>query len=405
MYNLQLRRSSSVNRDFVSKQTTVHINKAITDRDAPPKKKHVRGIILGTYEDKSSDFFYDIASKLPIFSNPLICWKFLYVMHKLLRDGYKSSVKDGITHAALIVRLQSVWVTDYSTCVNTFQNSVCNSSGYPVDCYLRLLIIRLRLHRKYELLPGNLEIGSHELTFALGALPDHMFQFTVDLMDALEEILGFGLTIVDSFSQVRSKIFTAAGQCKMAPVLLCLQDAAAIYELVVHFLFKLHDLLGNDTMFGHRARFTSLHNSLKSFFEQAAHVQYFHSLVQIPALSQKPPNFCQQSELTSYQTPKVTVDESDLPTSGDESSLSAVADGKTPCHSAADPNTVSSPTAALQNLDEDSCQLREKNSWPDEKLPKHSCNDLHSQTTVSPLSRNRPTNHSQCRNHMQSDDV
>ncbi|KAF5395764.1 hypothetical protein PHET_11755 [Paragonimus heterotremus] len=105
-------------------------------------------------------------------------------------------------------------------------------------------------------------------------------------MDALEDILSFGLTIVDSFSQVRSKIFTAAGQCKMAPVLLCLQDAAAIYELIVHFLFRLHDLLGNDTMFGHRARFTSLHNSLKSFFEQAAHVQYFHSLVQIPALSQ-----------------------------------------------------------------------------------------------------------------------
>ncbi|KAF7233668.1 hypothetical protein EG68_12187 [Paragonimus skrjabini miyazakii] len=393
MHNLQLRRSSSVNRDLVSKQITVHINKAITDRDAPPKKKHVRGIILGTYEDKSSDFFYDVASKLPIFTNPLICWKFLYVVHKLFRDGYKSSVKDGITHAALIVRLQSVW------------NSVCNSSGYPVDCYLKLIILRLRLHRKYEILSGNLEIGSHELTFVLGSLPDHTFQFTVDLMDALEEILSFGLTIVDSFSQVRSKIFTAAGQCKMAPVLLCLQDAAAIYELVVHFLFRLHGLLGNDTMFGHRARFTSLHNSLKSFFEQAAHVQYFHSLVQIPALSQKPPNFCQQSELTSYQTPKVTVDESDLPTSGDESSLSAMADGKTLCQSAADPDTVSSSTVALQNLDEDGCLLREKNSWPDEKLLEHSCNDLQSQTTVSPVGRNRPNNHSQCRNHVQSDDV
>ncbi|KAF8560911.1 hypothetical protein P879_05349 [Paragonimus westermani] len=393
MHNLQLRRSSSANRDFVSKQTTIHINKAITDKEAPPKKKHVRGIILGTYEDKSSDFFYDIASKLPIFTNPLICWKFLYVVHKLFRDGYKSSVKDGITRAALIVRLQSVW------------NSVCNSSGYPVDCYLKLIIVRLRLHRKYEMLPGNLEVGSRELTLALGALPDHTFQFSVDLMDALEEILSFGLSIVDSFSQVRSKIFTAAGQCKMAPVLLCLQDAAAIYELVVQFLFRLHDLLGNDTMFGHRARFTSLHNSLKSFFERAAHMQYLHSLVQIPALSQKPPNFCQQSELTLYQTPKVTVDESDLPTSGDETSLSAIADGKTLFQPAVDPGTASSFPVDLQDFDEDACQIREKNSWPDEKLLEHSCNDLHSQMTVVPAGRNLSNSHFQCGSRVQSDDV
>ncbi|KAA3673638.1 huntingtin interacting protein 1 [Paragonimus westermani] len=363
MHNLQFHRSSSANRDFASKQTTIHINKAITDKEAPPKKKHIRGVILGTYEDKSSEFFYDTASKLPIFTNPLICWKFLYVVHKLFRNGYKSSIKDGITHAALILRLQSVWVTDYSVGVISFQNSVCNSSGYPVDCYLKLIITRLRLHRKYEMLPGNLEVGSRELTLALGALSDHTFQLTVDLMDALEEMMSFGLSIVDSFSQIRGKIFTAAGQCKIAPVLLCLQDAAAIYELVVQFLFRLHDLLGNDTMFGHRTRFTALHNSLKSFFELAAHVQYFHALVQIPALSQKPPNFCQQSALTLYQTPKVTVDESDFPTSGDQTSLFAVADGKTLLQSAVGPDAASSPTVASHILDEDGCEIRKKNTW------------------------------------------
>ncbi|KAF5394616.1 hypothetical protein PHET_10902, partial [Paragonimus heterotremus] len=119
----------------------------------------------------------------------------------------------------------------------------------------------------------------------------------------------------------------------------------------------------------------------------------------------KPPNFCQQSELTSYQTPKVTVDESDLPTSGDESSLSAMADGKTSCQSPADPGTLSSPTVTLQNFDENVRQLREKNSWSDVKLLEHSCNELHSQTTVSPVGRNQLNNHSQSRNHVQSDDV
>lgn len=54
----------------------------------PPKKKHVRAIILATFDEYSSKFFYETALKLPVFSNPVVCWKLLYLIHKLIREGH-----------------------------------------------------------------------------------------------------------------------------------------------------------------------------------------------------------------------------------------------------------------------------------------------------------------------------
>ena len=32
--------------------------------------------------------FWTIGSKMPVQANPIVCWKFLQVIHKLMRDGH-----------------------------------------------------------------------------------------------------------------------------------------------------------------------------------------------------------------------------------------------------------------------------------------------------------------------------
>ena len=68
---------------------TASIVKAINNVENPVKEKHVRNIILGTFYDKSSNLFWQtLHFKIQLRSNPIICWKFCYTFHKLLRDGH-----------------------------------------------------------------------------------------------------------------------------------------------------------------------------------------------------------------------------------------------------------------------------------------------------------------------------
>lgn len=112
------------------------------------------------------------------------------------------------------------------------------------------------------------------------------FQFSVDLMDMLEETLRFKDVVLLSLEGIQAASFTPSGQCKLIPLIQCIQDAAALYELSVQVIFKLHELLGNGTMSGHRERFRDLHISVKKFFENVSHMQYFRSFVHIPSISQ-----------------------------------------------------------------------------------------------------------------------
>lgn len=44
--------------------------------------------ILGTFQDNGGTMFWTIGSKMPVQANPIVCWKFLQVIHKLMRDGH-----------------------------------------------------------------------------------------------------------------------------------------------------------------------------------------------------------------------------------------------------------------------------------------------------------------------------
>ncbi|CAH8554620.1 unnamed protein product [Schistosoma rodhaini] len=332
--NLDSLKNIAVGKDNTNKQQVVHILKGITDHEVPPKPKHIRGIILATFNGKSSSFFYETALKLAIYTNPVVCWKFLYVIHKLFRDGHRECVSDGLRHATRVSQLQSAWSNHATKC------------GYPIVDFCQLITRKISLHRKYGVLPGSLELTPSELKSCLSAQVDHLFQFSVDLMDMLEETLRFKDVVLLSLEGIQAASFTPSGQCKLLPLIQCIQDAAALYELSVQVIFKLHELLGNGTMSGHRERFRDLHISVKKFFENVSHMQYFRSFVQIPSISQNPPNFCVQSELSEHTTLRVTMNESPslpppMPLSSLLSSTAVLVDERNIPHSG----------------DEDSCEL------------------------------------------------
>ncbi len=46
-------------------------------------KYFVPGAIIGTYQERGASTFWDCVNRLPLKENPIICWKFCHVLHKV----------------------------------------------------------------------------------------------------------------------------------------------------------------------------------------------------------------------------------------------------------------------------------------------------------------------------------
>lgn len=73
----------------------------------------------------------------------------------------------------------------------------------------------------------------------------------------------------------RSNSMTSAGQCRLAPLIPCIQDASKLYDYCVKILFKLHSTLPPDLLMGHRERFLKQFKALRIFYQNTNALQYF----------------------------------------------------------------------------------------------------------------------------------
>lgn len=145
------------------------------------------------------------------------------------------------------------------------------------------------------------------------------------------------VTVFGSLNMARSNSMTNTGQCRLAPLVPCIQDASKLYDYCVKILFRLHYALPPDTLTGHRDRFMKIFRTLKEFYNSTTNLQYFKDLISIPTLPnvrltlhdieftisvvflhwklqnyahcflQAPPNFLIQSEFRTYVTLEVVV--------------------------------------------------------------------------------------------------
>ena len=100
---------------------------------------------------------------------------------------------------------------------------------------------------------------------------------------------------------------TTAGQCRLAPLVCCVQDSNQLYDFCVRLMFRLHANLPDDLLNGHRERFRTLFKQLNAFYLHAKELQYFVDLIKVPTLPAHPPNFLVQSDLGNYTAPVVVI--------------------------------------------------------------------------------------------------
>ncbi|NXO70947.1 HIP1 protein, partial [Phainopepla nitens] len=282
---------------------TVSINKAINAQEVAVKEKHARNIllkagspcILGTHHEKGAQTFWSVVNRLPLSGNAVLCWKFCHVFHKLLRDGHSNVLKDSMRYKNELSDMSRMW------------GHLSEGYGQLCSIYLKLLRTKMEFHTKNPRFPGNLQMSDRQLDEAGENDVNNFFQLTVEMFDYLECELNLFQTVFSSLDMSRSVSVTAAGQCRLAPLIQVILDCSHLYDYTVKLLFKLHSCLPADTLQGHRDRFLEQFRKLKDLFYRSSNLQYFKRLIQIPQLPENPPNFLRASALSEHISPVVVI--------------------------------------------------------------------------------------------------
>ena len=66
-------------RNYLPLIASEYFNHSIFDLD----------LILGTFRMEGGRLFWSMMTRLQLESHPIVCWKFCYVIHRLLRDGHR----------------------------------------------------------------------------------------------------------------------------------------------------------------------------------------------------------------------------------------------------------------------------------------------------------------------------
>ncbi|XP_067643638.1 huntingtin-interacting protein 1 [Eurosta solidaginis] len=274
---------------------SVSVNKALNPMEAPLKMKHARFIIITTHRVKEAKSLWMIFTRQPLMENRFTAWKFCHLLHKVLREGHTSTIKDSQTHKKMILEMGKLW--------GHLQDGV----GNCIQAYSKLIVTKLEFHEKNVLFPGSLFVDFKEIEKAASDDINIYFQLCVEIFDYLDEILEVQSRVFTSINAYRMSSMTPQGQCRLAPLITLIQDSNPLYDLCVRVMFKLHDKLPNDILNGHRDRFRELFFKIRTFYENVRPLQYFSDLIQVPHLPESAPNFTSKVDFGSYVPPVMYV--------------------------------------------------------------------------------------------------
>lgn len=287
----------TLNKDNYARVMAESVNKAINPDEGPVKEKHVRRLLIASFQFESGKFFWHNLPVIRLKEHQVVCWKFCHVLHKMLRDGHRQVLVSCDERRQVLLDCGNLW------------RHIETGYGPLIHAYCELLFNRIKFLTKNPDFPNDLKLNDEQLDALEGQDPtgDLFFDLSCEIFDSIEDILRLQELVLASLEANRLNSMSSAGKCHLSPLVACIQDSSLFYDHAVKILFRLHSVLPSSLLEGHRGRFGKLHKDLKSFYNNTRNLQYFRTLIQIPNLSDRPPNFLIASELQQHVAPQVIM--------------------------------------------------------------------------------------------------
>ncbi|KAL5269823.1 hypothetical protein ACHWQZ_G003332 [Mnemiopsis leidyi] len=264
--------------------------KACSEVECPPKEKHVRTITISTWQERTAQTFWMMLQRLPYQSKPVVCWKLVTVIHKVIVNGHPTVIRESIKWVDLVEQMRRHW--NYS------------DSGYPllIALYAKLVRQKIILHRKWPVFPSNLDVQEKQWK-----LPENdinlYFQLAVDCFEYLDTMLKLVRAIRDGLSGT-AQFSPLMIQCRLHPYICIVPESYNLYGIIVRIMQKLYTSLPPDTLEGHNSRFKELYRQLNRFYIDCQGMQYIDAMIGIPGLDDRPPDFARHAAYTPPPRPR-----------------------------------------------------------------------------------------------------
>lgn len=265
------------------------VRKAISPDETAPKRKHVRACVVYTWDHRSGKAFWHAVRLLPIQNDPVMMFKALIVIHKVMHEGHKSVLREAQNHADWLRSLHSP------------------GGGYRhlIDEYVRLLLFKLQFHRQHPDFNGTFEYAEY-ISLRNVDDPNEGYESVIDLMNLQDTIDDFQRLVFASLGSA-GRHASGSGQgsmeCRVSSLTAMVTESYGIYRFITSMLRGLHQQSDHEVLEPLRSRYYSQHRRLRNFYFDCQGVKYLASLISIPELPNEPPDLF-QSDDEAPQLPK-----------------------------------------------------------------------------------------------------
>jgi hypothetical protein len=242
------------------------------------------GCIVFAWDNQTSVPFWSALKMQPVLSDAIPCFKALVTIHKLLVNG---------PHVVLSEACNEVSFLEQCARIHGSQNGAFSTSyGYGplISSYVSFLLTKIDFHRTHPEFTGNFDYEEYLSIRGVQDL-DEGYK-TIDEMMELEERLDqFQKSVFENFGAVSGSV-----ECRISAFVPLIDESYGMYKFVTSMLSAMHlSVESPDPLILLVERYNGIFGALKEFYEECSKIRYLTSLVAIPKLPDRAPQFSEEA--------------------------------------------------------------------------------------------------------------
>ncbi|KAG0252581.1 sla2 Src-like adaptor 2 [Mortierella polycephala] len=261
-----------LNREKDEAELLLHIKKATSPDETAPKRKHVRGCIVYTWDYRSSASVWQGFRAQPMMADEVQTFKALICVHTIIREGHPTALKGA--------QQEGDWLNQ---CARSTQHFDVRGYATLIRAYVDFLHAKLRYHSNHPEFNGMFDYNEYISLKGIDD-PNEGYETISDMMNLQDQIDQLQKLIFANFRP------SSNNECRIAALVPLLQESYAIYQFATSMLRAMHKRTNDpEGLVLLRQRFNAQHYALLKFYYECSNLKYLTSLISVPQLPQDPP--------------------------------------------------------------------------------------------------------------------
>ncbi|KAJ2159512.1 sla2 Src-like adaptor 2 [Coemansia sp. RSA 552] len=253
------------------------VRKATNTDETAPKRKHVRNMIVFSWDYKSSMPVWNALKAQPLKASEVQCYKAIIAAHKLIREGHHVTIQEALT--------QTKFLEDLAHGLGGGTFTAWQTYSVLIRAYINFLLAKLEYHRLHPEFNGMFDYKEYVSLRGTND-PNEGYETIADLMSLQDRLDEFQKLVFRNFQPASNN------ECRIASLVPLVEESYGIYKFATHMLIAMHKRVdgAEEALEPLRKRYNAQHYALRKFYYECSNLRYLTSLINVPRLPKYPVN-------------------------------------------------------------------------------------------------------------------